>query len=210
MAFPTSKSENDEWERWNRKYREAPTAWTSAPDPLLVSAFTEYILPLHPSGGNALDLAGGSGRHAIWLAEQGWEVTLTDISEAGLERARQNAGPLAEHIHFLVNNLTGLSASQTRFEQGFEVVMVFFYLERTTFPELLQAIRPGGLLIYKTYTSEQAKLPKGPKNPAHLLEAGELFRLAAGLQVLHYREEVAEKATAELVARKVATGNLHI
>jgi hypothetical protein len=66
------------------------------------------------------------------------------------------------------------------------------------------------LLIYKTYTSEQAKLPEGPKNPAHLLEPGELLRLAAGLQVLHYREEVAERATAELVARKVATGKLHI
>ncbi len=84
--------------------------------------------------------------------------------------------------------------------------MVFFYLERKIFRELLQAIRPGGLLIYKTYTSVEAKL-NGPKNPAHLLEPGELLRLVAGLRVLHYREELAEKATAELVARKVATGS---
>jgi hypothetical protein len=83
--------------------------------------------------------------------------------------------------------------------------MVFFYLERRSFAELLEAIRPGGLLIYKTYTSMQAKLG-GPKNPAHLLEPGELRRLAVGLRELYYREEAAEKATAELVAQKVATG----
>jgi tellurite methyltransferase len=137
MAYPTSKNENDERERWNSKYREAPTAWTSAPDPFLVSAFSEYILPLYSSGGSALDLAGGAGRHAIWLAEQGWEVTLIDISEAGLEQARQTAGPLASHIHFLVDDLIRFSASQTRFERGFEVALVFFYLERNIFPELL-------------------------------------------------------------------------
>ena len=208
MSFSTSK--NDERKRWNRKYREGATARTSIPDPFLVSTFLEYILPLYPNGGRALDLAGGAGRHAIWLAKQGWEVTLMDISEAGVERARQSAGPLASHIHFVVDDLTRFGSLQSRAEHGFEVVIVFCHLERNIFPELLKAIRPGGLLIYKTYTSLQAKLPGGPRNPAHLLEPGELPRLAAGLQVLHYREEVAERATAEMVARKVATDKVRI
>ena len=80
--------------------------------------------------------------------------------------------------------------------------MVFFYLERRIFPEILKALRPGGLLIYRTLTLEQMKLASGPKDPAHMLASGELLRLAKGLRVLHYREAVAEKATAELVARK--------
>jgi len=194
-------SSDDERERWNQKYREAPGAWLT-PDPFLPRVFSEHILPLFPHGGNALDLAGGAGRHAIWLAQQDWKVTLIDISEAGVEQARQNAGPLASHMHFVVDDLSHFKASQTQFEAGFEVVMAFFYLEREIFSEMIKAVRPGGLLVYKTLTLAQLKLPGGPKDPAHLLEPGELLRLADGLRVLHYREEVAEKATAELVARK--------
>ena len=202
MCMALSISDNER-ERWNQKYREAPGAGTSmAPDPFLVRAFSAYILPLFPQGGSALDLAGGAGRHSIWLAKQGWEVTLIDISETGVEQARQNAGPLASHIHFAVNDLTHFKTAQTQFDAGFEVVMAFFYLERRIFSEMLKAVRPGGLLLCKTYTLAQAKLAGGPKNPAHLLKPGELLRFADGLNVLHYREKTAEKATAELVARK--------
>jgi len=217
-----SNSDSDnERERWNEKYRTAsrsrslgsrsPDSHSDSrsdlrsdlrskidPDPFLPHAFTEYIRPLFPNGGRALDLAGGAGRHAIWMVKQGWDVTLIDISETGVEQARQNAGPLASHIHFVVDDLTHFKAAQTHFD----VVMAFFYLQREIFPELLTAVRPGGLLVYKTYTRAQAELPRGPKDPEHLLDPGELLQLAAGLKVLHYREEVAEKATAELVARR--------
>jgi SAM-dependent methyltransferase len=194
----SSDDDDDERRRWNRKYREAPEAWL-VPDPFLERAFSQYILPLFPHGGSALDLAGGAGRHAIWLAKQGWKVTLIDISETGVEQAKQNAGPLAPHIRFVVDDLTRFQASQSA---TFEVVMAFFFLERKIFSEIVRAVRPGGLLICKTHTLAQGKLPGGPKNPAHLLESGELLRMAEGLRVLHYREEVAEKATAEFVARK--------
>jgi SAM-dependent methyltransferase len=197
----SSSSDDDESRRWNRKYREAPEAWL-VPDPFLERAFSQYILPLFPQGGRALDLAGGAGRHAIWLAKQGWKVTLIDISETGVEQAKQNAGPLAPHIHFVVDDLTRFQASQTEFESAFDVVMAFFYLDRKMFSEIMRAVRPGGLLIYKTHTLAQAKLPCGPNNPAHLLEPGELLHLASGLRILHYQERVAKKATAELVARK--------
>jgi tellurite methyltransferase len=197
---------HDERERWNKKYREAPGArveTAKGPDPFLVRAFSECVLPLYPNGGSALDLAGGVGKNAIWLARQGWEVTLIDISEAGVEQARQNAGPLASHIHFVVDDLTQFKATQTEFRTGFELVMTFFYLERRIFPEIVKAMRPGGLLLYKTHTVAQKASARGPRNPEHLLKPGELQELADGLRVLHYSEEVAETATAELVARKI-------
>jgi tellurite methyltransferase len=195
---------HDEHEHWNRKYREAPGSWLIA-DPFLPRAFSEYISPLFPHGGSALDVAGGAGRHAIWLAEQGWEVTLIDISDTGAEQARQNAGPLASHIHVVIDDLTHFKAAQTfatAFGGPFDLVMVFFFLRREIFSELVTALRPGGLLVYKTYTRAQVELQVGPKNPEHLLEPRELLQLAGSLDVLHYREEVAEKATAELVARR--------
>ncbi|MFY9844686.1 MAG: class I SAM-dependent methyltransferase [Terriglobales bacterium] len=212
-----SNSDNDR-ERWNEKYRAASRSRTPGsqspgsrstnsspkidPDPFLHHAFTEYIRPLFPNGGCALDLAGGAGRHAIWMAKQGWDVTLIDISETGVEQARQNAGPFASHIHFVVDDLTHFKAAQIDVASGFEVVMVFCYLERRIFSEIVKVLLPGGLLIYKTYTSEQAKLAGGPKNLEHLLQPRELVQLAGSLRILHYRETVAEKATAELVARK--------
>jgi 2-polyprenyl-3-methyl-5-hydroxy-6-metoxy-1,4-benzoquinol methylase len=191
--------ESEARQRWNQKYREAPDAWAT-PDPFLPWAFSQYILPLFPRGGRVLDLAGGAGRHAIWLARRSWEVTLIDISEAGIELAQQSAGPLASHIHFVVDDLTQFKASQTCLGRLFDVVLAFFYLERMIFPEIVKAVRPGGLLIYKTHTLAEGKLVSGPKNPAYLLKPGELLRLASGLRVLHYHEETAEKATAELVA----------
>src|SRR6266851_3745674 len=99
MSFSSSRSRSrssssSDRARWNQKYRESPNSWL-VPDAFLEQAFFEYVLPVFPQGGNALDIAGGAGRHSIWLAKRGWEVTLIDISEIGVEQARQNAGPLA-------------------------------------------------------------------------------------------------------------------
>jgi tellurite methyltransferase len=198
MAF--SAATDNERERWNDKYRLAPDQWID-PDPFLLRAFEQFIQPRFRDGGKALDIAGGAGRHAIWLAQQGWEVTLIDISETGVELARQRAGSLASSIRFVLDDLTGPWSSQTRSEE-FDVVVGFFYLERTIFAEIVKMLKPGGLLVYKTLTLEQLKLPGGPRDPAHLLASGELRRLADGLQVLHYAEEIGRKATAELVAMK--------
>jgi tellurite methyltransferase len=198
-SISDSSASNDERDRWNEKYRKASASPDlMIPDPFLLRAFSEYILPAFPRGGSALDLAGGAGRHAIWLATQGWEVTLMDISETGVEQARQKAGSLATHIHFVVDDLTHFKATQTRFE----MVLVFFYLERKILAEMVKALRPGGLLLYKTYTLARTKRPGGPKNPAHLLRPGELLQLADGLRVLYCEEQGFEQATAELVAKK--------
>jgi tellurite methyltransferase len=190
-------SSSDERERWNRKYLESPGSWLE-PDSFLPLAFSQFVRPSFPAAGHALDLAGGTGRHAIWLAKEGWGVTLIDIAKEGLERAQQNAGPVASRVHCVEDDLACFEAPQTQFD----LVVGFFYLERRIFPEIVKAIRPGGLLIYKTLTRAQLELPGGPKDPAYLLEEGELLRLVGDLQVLHYREQIADKATAELVARK--------
>lgn len=190
-------SEADQRERWNEKYRTSPESWIE-PDEFLPWVFRMFIQPAFPNGGSALDFAGGAGRHALWLAQQGWDVTLIDISEAGVEQARQKAGLLAPHIHFVVDDLTQFHAAQTQFD----VVMGFYYLDRAIFPEIVRAVRLGGLLLYKTYTLEQLKLGGGPKDLSRLLATRELRQLVAGLHVLWEQEVTGEKATAEIVARK--------
>jgi tellurite methyltransferase len=174
----------DERRRWNKKYlKHSHSNLKETPDLFLEWTFNQFIRPLFPNPGCGLDLAGGTGRHAIWLAQQGWTVTLIDISEVGSNEQAQN--------------------EETSPEAGFDLVMVFNFLERAIFPQIIQAIRTGGLLVYKTYKTSRSVSVKGPRDPKHLLQDGELMQLARGLKILHYREkEDSDRATAELAAKK--------
>lgn len=190
--------ELDEKASWNKKYSEGSHS-SLAPDPFLVSAYDEFLSGKTP--GLALDIAGGVGRHSIWLAQRGWRVKLLDISEAGIKQAEENAkstgmaGSISSGICDL-NNMQDLGREQ------YDLVIVFFFLQRELFPALAAALKPGGLLIYKTYTAEQQRFSGGPSHPMFLLKPNELLHAFQSLRVLHYHETVQEKSLAELVAQK--------
>jgi len=141
------------------------------------------------------------GRHSVWLAQRGWRVKLLDISDVGIKQAMANAESTgtASSISLEVRDL---NVMQDLGQEQYDLVIVFFFLQRELFPALISAIKPGGLLIYKTYTAEQKNFAGGPSHPMFLLEPNELLRAFASLRVLHYHETVAEKGVAELVARK--------
>jgi tellurite methyltransferase len=192
-------TEGREREKWNQRYL-AGTHGTLPPDPLLIQAFERYIEPLFPDAGCALDIAGGTGRHAIFLAEKGWRVRLADIAEAGIENARKNAGHLASRIEFGVEDLTRFDGSR----ESYDLITNFFFLRREMFGELAKALKPGGLLIYKGYTRGQEKFGGGPTNPEYLFAENELLDAFRGLQVLHYAELIRDCGLAEFVGRKAS------
>jgi len=189
-------SQQDDRARWDQRYREGSHA-SLEPDPFLAQAASEFIEPLFPHAGTALDIAGGAGRHAIWLAERGWQVTILDFSEAALAKARANAANQVDKIEFQLTDLTTFKASST-----YDLVLAFFYLQREIFPALLEALRPGRLLVYKTYTRLQPKFGVGPTHPMYLLEENELLSAFPGLSVLYYQETVRDRGVAELIGRK--------
>ena len=184
----------DEKTLWNRKYRER-SHMALEPDPFLVSAYTELLEGSAP--GTALDVAGGVGRHALWLADRGWQVKLVDISENGIELARKNSPSTVELEVLDLQKVRDLGRAK------YDLVIVFFYLQRSLFPALMKALKPGGLLIYKTYTLEQQRFSGGPSHPVHLLKPNELLRAFASLRILRYHETVRERGIAELAARKI-------
>src|SRR5258707_15040488 len=114
---------NDERTSWDRRYQEGSHG-SHEPDSFLVNSYAEFIEPLFPKGGVALDVAGGFGRHAIWLAERRWRVTLSDISEVGIAKAREHAGELAKQIDFQVCDLSNFSAGNA----PYNLILGFFYL----------------------------------------------------------------------------------
>jgi SAM-dependent methyltransferase len=72
-------------EAWEERYASADRLWSGRPNALLV----EYVAGLTP--GTVLELGCGEGADAIWLAQQGWQVTATDIANSGLRKAAAHA-----------------------------------------------------------------------------------------------------------------------
>lgn len=128
---------------WDRRYSER-SHHSLTPDPLLVSAYEEFIAPSFVQPGRALDLAGGVGRHAIFLAERGCDVTLLDISPTALEIAKSEANKRGLRISAEQADLTETSLPVA----SYDLILNFFYLERALFPQnssRAQAGRPAGL-----------------------------------------------------------------
>lgn len=194
--------ETDEKSIWNRKFSDQSHT-SLEPDPFLVSAYDEFFSGL--PAGSVLDVAGGAGRHSIWLAQRGWRARLLDISDVGIGLAERNAsralGPVRKE--FLISTeVADLNRMQDFGVEQYDLVLVFFYLQRELFPALISALKPGGFLLYKTYLTDQQQFSGGPHNPAFLLKPNELLHAFKPLRVLHYHEKTQNKGVAELIAQK--------
>jgi 2-polyprenyl-3-methyl-5-hydroxy-6-metoxy-1,4-benzoquinol methylase len=190
--------EIDEKSLWDKKYSERSHG-SLQPDPFLVAAYEEFLSAASP--GLALDVAGGVGRHAIWLAQRGWRMKLMDISEVGVKQAVENAKQKGT-ASSIATEVRDLNSEQDMGREQYDLVVVFFFLQRELFPALAAAIKPGGHLIYKTYTTEQQRFNGRPSHPMFLLQPNELLHAFPSLRVLHYHETIQERGVAELVARK--------
>lgn len=135
-------------------------------------------------GARVLDVACGSGRHTLLLASAGFHVTAVDRDDAAIARLRTIADRLSLVVDAKVQDL------ETEADLGAgccDVILVVHYLHRPLFPRFVRALAPGGLLLYETFTVEQARLGR-PTNPDFLLRPGELHDLVAPLHVIRGRE----------------------
>src|SRR5712692_8432386 len=139
---------------WDARFRAGDHSEAS-PDPFLLSA--EQFLELIPKGGSALDLACGAGRHAVWLAERGCRVTAVDFSAEALAKTERLAHERGVSVQCLQLDLE--SPDIDLGAEACDLICGFFFLHRPLFPALCCALRPGGLMIYKTYTVDQLRYP---------------------------------------------------
>jgi tellurite methyltransferase len=199
---------------WDAKHKLAAEAPPSEP-----ASIVRELLPLLPSG-PALDIACGTGRHALFLAARGQHVTAVDYSNVALDivelRARSQQVPLKrrDSFHTAGRHLHGgLELVHTNLEEAqlsehcYDLILCVQYLHRTLFPQMVRALRPEGVLLMETFTQAQLEFSGGPRNPAYLLETGELREAFPELCVLFYRELRAGVGIASLVAKKRAKGS---
>jgi SAM-dependent methyltransferase len=165
-------------EKWDKRHADADKGPAAA-------EVLKRNLHLLPVKGKALDLACGLGGNALTLVAYGLETVAWDISPVAIERLNAYAAN---------EGLTSLSAQVRDVEQfppppaSFALIIVSYYLERALIPHLIDALLPGGLIFYQTFT-QTAVSDLGPSNPAYRLADNELLQLFSSLKLRYYREE---------------------
>lgn len=162
--------------RWDRRY--AAGGGATAP-----SALLEGVAGLLPAAGRALDVAGGAGRHAVWLAQREFDVTLADVSPVALAGARRAAAAAGVAIDTVQVDLEAAPPPAG----PWDVILVFHYLQRDLFPTLAGMLAPGGVLVMVLATVRNLERHDRPPRE-YLLDEGEAPALAAGLDVIRYEE----------------------
>ena len=187
------RTESDQ-ERWDRKYAagEGPAHY----EPCRFLADNAHLL----GGGRALDVACGFGGNAFYLASLGYQVDAVDISSVGLARAQAEARRRGLQILFLQADLGRWWVPPALYD----LILVFYYLNRELMPQLAAGLRPGGLL-FQANRNQHFLAMRPSFDPEYLLEPGELQGMAldAGLQVLRCTDGIpGAEHNSQLIARR--------
>jgi SAM-dependent methyltransferase len=152
--------------------------------------------------GFAIDLACGTGRDAVFLANLGWQVLAIDVLSDAIERAealesryRRNGESVSWRVADVSQGVPELAVA--------DLATMFYFLDRQLLLEAIKHLPAGATLIVETFTTvHQERF--GKPSPARALQPGELRELAGSMEVIHYSEEwrSSGRHTARLEARK--------
>lgn len=165
--------------RWERQYGQS-----GAPEK--PSAFLKEILDgghWDITRGQALDIASGAGRNALFLAEKGFDVTAVDIAQPGLDQGARRAAERSLSISWQQTDLENVGLPPG----PYHLIVNINYLQRSLVPHIKSALAPGGYIVFETYLIDQQTIGH-PKNPDYLLAHNELLNYFRDLRVLYYRE----------------------
>lgn len=171
IAFSHSKDKT----RWDKKY--STEIYLFGKHPVKFLADHSHLLPK----GKVLDVAMGEGRNGVYLATKGFDVTGVDISQEGLKKAHELAE--ANHVK-IVTRVTDLE-SITLEKNAYDVVVCTYYMQRNLFPQMKDALKPGGMIVVETYNMDYLKYNPGFK-PQWALKENELLDIFKDFKVLRY------------------------
>ena len=188
-------------ERWNTRYASGEYAARVHPSALLAAWIDR--LPR----GRALDVACGLGRNAIHLAANGYQVDAMDISEVALAGARERAEAAGVEVHWIETDLEQPDIPC----DAYDVIVVARFLNRPLIPRLVDALRPGGHVVYDHHYIAPVNVD-GPTSHRFRARPNELLERFRALRVLSYEEGIgadpdgSRMALARLVACRGSPG----
>lgn len=175
-------------EDWDERYAERQQ-WSAEPNALIASLLAD----LPP--GDAIDLAAGEGRHALWLAGLGWRVTAVDFAEVGLARGR--AQPDADRVTWVAADVTTWTAPAGSVDL---VLVAYLHLpEQETVGVLSRAVgwlRPGGRLVVLGHDIENLTGGVGGPQEADILHSVDRLAPVARLLDVDRLEQVRRETPA--------------
>jgi SAM-dependent methyltransferase len=173
---------------WDERYAERQQ-WSAEPNALIA----DLLAPLPP--GDAVDLAAGEGRHALWLAGLGWRVTAVDFSDVGLARGRAQSG--ADRVSWVTADATTWTPQRDSLDL---VLVAYLHLpepETTTlFRRAVSWLRPGGRLLVLGHDVENLTAGVGGPQEADLLHSVERLAPVAALLDVDRLEQVRRQTPA--------------
>ncbi len=183
---------------WDERFRRGD--YPADPDPADLLRQRVETLP----DGRALDVATGTGRNAVFLADHGYEVDAVDRSRVGLETTREGARErgVADRV-----NLVQADLNEYAFPvDSYDVVTVSFFRVVDRLPDLRAALRDGGVLFAEHHLRTTDPVDVGPPGDRYRLAADELLRLCLDMTVLAYEAGREERdgrvaAVARILAR---------
>ncbi|MGW6623709.1 class I SAM-dependent methyltransferase [Nocardia sp. NPDC055002] len=177
---------------WDARYARSELVWGAPPNSTVVEHVygLDRRIPLlpdesgvAPSLPRALDLACGEGRHALWLATHGWQVTAVDFSQVGIDKGRTVAARLSRsvrsRVHWQTADITDLEAADIT--GPFELIlMVFVHLpageRRALLHQLSAMLVPGGMLLVLGHAARNIADGYGGPQEAEILFSPEDLR----------------------------------
>lgn len=173
---------------WNQRYSSKTYAYGTKPNEYLVSMYDK--LPT----GKILCLAEGEGRNAVWLAEQGNEVTAVDASDIGLQKAHKLAKARGVEITTVHANLADYDIG---IQQWDVIISIFCHLppdlRQDVHHHCVKGLRHKGVLLLEAYTPLQLEYKTGgPPVAEMMMDVQSLSGELIGLEFLHLQECVRE------------------
>jgi len=169
-------------QEWDERYAEQQQ-WSAEPNVLIA----ELLSGMPP--GDAVDLAAGEGRHALWLAGLGWRVTAVDFSDRGLARGR--AQPGADRVTWVTADVTAWSAAPASLDL---VLVAYLHLPEAETMALLTGavtwLRPGGRLLVLGHDVENLTAGVGGPQEAAILHSVDRLAPVADLLEVDRLEQV--------------------
>ena len=183
-------------ERWDARYRDGNH--TS----LQPASFIVSLDDVLPRKGSALDVAGGAGRHALWLAKRGLRVTIVDVSPVALEIAAERAAAAGVSLKTHCANLQ----SEPLPAGPWDVIVCHHYLERAIFSQLPRVLSHGGHFVFIQPTTTNLERHAKPSR-RFLVLPDEAPKLVAPLRVIRHEQSWRDdRHEARLLAQSVQNG----
>lgn len=169
----------DDRDRWNEKYADPDFDLPDDPIPELARRID--TLP----AGRALDVATGTGRNAIFLAAHGYAVEAIDVADAALETAEARAADRGVEVDWIRADIATVQLER----DAYDVVTVSFFDVLAHLETVVDALAPGGVLVYEHHLRSTDPIDVGPSSDEYRFEANELLRACLDdLTILSYEE----------------------